>query len=93
MGGYGGIACLGRDGVRKAKAHLELKLAREVEDNMKGFLHKYAGSKREAKESVGPLPSEIGGPSDKGKVDVLDAFFASFFTGKAYPQTWQSLWE
>lgn len=31
-----------------------------MEDNRKGFLPKYVGSKREAKESVGPLLSEIG---------------------------------
>lgn len=60
MGECGDIACLCGDGVRKAKAHLELNLARQVEDNRKGFLHKYIGSKREAKESVGPCSVRMG---------------------------------
>jgi len=37
------IAC--RDATRKAKAHLELKLARDVKNSKKGFFS-YIGSKR-----------------------------------------------
>lgn len=58
--GYKDIGCAWRDGVRKAKAQLELKWARRVEDNRKGFLRKYIGSKRKAKENVGPLLSGLG---------------------------------
>jgi len=60
LGAYRDIGFLGRDGVRKAAAHLELKLANTVEDNRKGVLRKYTGSKREAKENVGTLLSETG---------------------------------
>ena len=34
---YKDIACMCSDGVRKAKTQLELKLAREVKGNKKGF--------------------------------------------------------
>lgn len=54
-----------RNGVRKAKAHLEFKVEKELEYNRKGFLHKYAGSKREAKENVSSLFSEIRDPGTK----------------------------
>lgn len=40
------------DGVRKAKAHLEFKLEKDLEHNRKAFLHWYTGNKREAKENV-----------------------------------------
>lgn len=43
----------------KPKLIWSLKLARQVKDNRKGFLHKCIGSKRETKESVGSLFSEI----------------------------------
>lgn len=66
--GYlGDIDYLCRDGVRKAKAHLKLKLGREAEDNRRGFLCKYTGSKRQAKERWGPLPSEIRDPVGREK--------------------------
>lgn len=48
-----------RDGVRKAKAQLEFKLEKDLEYNRKAFLHRYTGNKREAKESVDTLISEI----------------------------------
>lgn len=57
--GYRDIACACRGRIRKAKAHLELKLARGMEDSRKSFLHEYIGSKREAKESVGPFLSRV----------------------------------
>lgn len=43
----------------KPKLNWSLKLARQVEDNRKVFLHKCIDSEREAKESVGSLLSEI----------------------------------
>ena len=42
-----------RDAMRKAKAHLELKLARDVKNNKKGFFN-YISSKRKARDNVGP---------------------------------------
>ena len=43
-----------RDRIRKAKAQMELHLARDVKDNKKGF-YRYIGRRRRAKESVPPL--------------------------------------
>jgi len=48
-----------RDVTRKAKAHLELKLARDVKNNKKGFFN-YISSKRKAMDNVGPLLNEAG---------------------------------
>lgn len=67
-----------RDGVRKARAHLEFKLEKDLEYNRTAFLCRYTGNKEEAKENVELLFSEIGdlGTKERG---VLDAFFASVF--------------
>ena len=43
-----------RDVTRKAKAHLELYLAKEIKDNRKGFL-KYVSSKRKTRENVSDI--------------------------------------
>jgi len=43
--------------MKKIKAELELKRAREMKDNKKGFC-KYSESKRKAKEITGTLPSQ-----------------------------------
>ena len=48
-----------RDAMRKAKAHLELKLARDVKNNKKGFFN-YISSKRKTRDNVGPLLHEAG---------------------------------
>jgi len=48
-----------RHATRKVKAHLELKLARDVKDNKKGFFN-YISSKRKARDNVGPLLNEAG---------------------------------
>ena len=70
-----------RDGVRKAKAHLELNLARDVKGNKKGF---YISIKRKTRENVGPLLNGAGPTltEDTVKAEVLNAFFASVFSGK-----------
>ena len=47
-----------RDAMRKAKALLELNLAKEVYDNKKEFFLKYVNSKRKTRENVGPLLNE-----------------------------------
>ena len=71
-----------RDRIRKAKALVELNLARDVKDNKKGF-YRYIGRRRQAKESVPPLMKgnrELAF-SDIEKAEVLSECFASVFTG------------
>ncbi|GAB0208028.1 hypothetical protein GRJ2_003268500 [Grus japonensis] len=48
-----------RDQVRKAKALIELNLARDVKDNKKRF-YRYVSEKRRTRENVGPLRNETG---------------------------------
>jgi len=81
-----------RDATRKAKAHLELNLARDVKDNKKGFF-KYISSKWKTRDNVGSLLNEMGAlvTEDAEKAELLNAFFASVFTTKADPQESQAL--
>ncbi|PKU36831.1 rna-directed dna polymerase from mobile element jockey-like [Limosa lapponica baueri] len=73
-----------RDETRKAKASLELNVARSVKVNKKGFFN-YIGSKRTTRENVGLLLNEMGAmvTEDAEKVELLNAFFASAFTAQA----------
>jgi len=50
---YRDAAWLCRGGVRKIKVQMELNLARDAENNKKGF-YKYVNQKRKVKESVPP---------------------------------------
>lgn len=43
------------DGIKKAKAKMELNLTRDVKNSKKGFL-RYTGQKTQAKESRHPPP-------------------------------------
>ncbi|GAB0209468.1 mitochondrial enolase superfamily member 1 [Grus japonensis] len=81
-----------RDATRKAKAHLELNLARDVKDKKEGFF-KYISRKRTTRENVGPLLNEVGAlvTEDTEKEKLLNAAFASVFTAKAGPQESQAL--
>ncbi|CAM4377561.1 unnamed protein product [Caretta caretta] len=85
---YINIARACRNGIRKAKSHLELQLARDVKSNKKGFF-RYVVNKKKAKESVGPLLNEGGNlvTEDVEKANVFNAFFASVFTNKVSSQT------
>ncbi|XP_040400941.1 uncharacterized protein LOC121063970 [Cygnus olor] len=81
-----------RDATRKAKAHLELSLARDFKDNKKGFF-KYISRKRKTRGNVGPLLKEAGALVTKvtENAELLNAFFASVFTAKISPQESQTL--
>ncbi|GAB0186323.1 mitochondrial enolase superfamily member 1 [Grus japonensis] len=72
-----------RDQVRKAKALIEISLARDVKGNKKSF-YRYVSDKRRTRENVGPLRNETGDliTQDMEKAEVLNDFFASVFTGK-----------
>ncbi|GAB0204721.1 hypothetical protein GRJ2_002937700 [Grus japonensis] len=48
-----------RDQVRKAKALIEISLARDVKDNKKSF-YRYISDKRKMRENVSPLQKETG---------------------------------
>ncbi|GAB0209810.1 mitochondrial enolase superfamily member 1 [Grus japonensis] len=79
-----------RDQVRKAKALIELNLARDVKDNKKSF-YRYVSEKRRTRENVGPLQNETGDlvTQDMEKAEVLNDFFASVFTSKCLSHTAQ----
>ncbi|GAB0209965.1 mitochondrial enolase superfamily member 1 [Grus japonensis] len=79
-----------RDQVRKAKALTELNLARDVKNNKKSF-YAYVSDKRKMRENVGPLRNETDDlvTQDMEKAEVLNAFFASVFTGKSLSHTAQ----
>jgi len=80
-----------RDATRIAKAHLELKLARDVRNNKKSFLN-YISSKRKARDNVGRLLNEVGVLviEDAEKAELLNACFATVFSTKAGPQESQA---
>ncbi|GAB0178252.1 hypothetical protein GRJ2_000290500 [Grus japonensis] len=79
-----------RDRVRKAKALIEINLARDVKDNKKSF-YRYVSGKRRTRENMGPLQNETGDlvTQDMEKAEVLNDFFASVFTGKSLSHTAQ----
>ncbi|GAB0206762.1 mitochondrial enolase superfamily member 1 [Grus japonensis] len=79
-----------RDQVRKAKALIELNLARDVKDNKKSF-YRYVSEKRRMRENVGPFRNETGDlvTQDMEKAEVLNDFFASVFTSKCSSHTAQ----
>lgn len=72
--------------MRKAKAYLELYLARDFKDNKKGFF-KYINMKRKTRENGGTLLNGAGilMAADAQKVEILNAVFASVFTYKDQP--------
>ncbi|GAB0202834.1 hypothetical protein GRJ2_002749000 [Grus japonensis] len=80
-----------REQVRKAKALIEISLARDVKDNKKSFCRYVSGKRRRMRENVGPLQNETGDlvTQDMEKAEVLNDFFASVFTGKCLSHTAQ----
>ncbi|KFZ67368.1 hypothetical protein N338_13023, partial [Podiceps cristatus] len=83
---YRDTARLCRDGVRKAKAQLEMNLARNAKNNKKGF-YRYINQKRKVKERAPALMNENGElvSTDEEKAEVLNNIFASVFTGNCSP--------
>jgi len=81
-----------REATRRAKAHMDLNLARDVKDNKKGFF-KYISSNQKTRENVGPLLNKMGAlvTEDTEKAKLLNAFFASVFPAEAGPQASQPL--
>ncbi|KFV06959.1 hypothetical protein N340_13909, partial [Tauraco erythrolophus] len=81
---YRGIVRATRDQVKKAKALIELNLARNIKGNKKNF-YRYVSDKKKSRENVGPLRKETGALAtwDMEKAEVLNDFFASVFTGKS----------
>jgi len=69
-----------RDGVRRAKAWLELNLVRDAKNNKKGF-YRYVSQMKKVKESVPPLMNKTGKlvTMDEQKAEALN-FFALVFT-------------
>ncbi|KFV08099.1 hypothetical protein N340_03987, partial [Tauraco erythrolophus] len=87
---YRAIVQATRDQVRKAKALIEFNLARHIKGNKKSF-HRYVSAKKRSRENIGPLRKETGdlATRDTEKAEVLNDFFASFFTGKSSSSTAQ----
>ncbi|GAB0209623.1 mitochondrial enolase superfamily member 1 [Grus japonensis] len=79
-----------RDQVRKAKALIELNLARDVKGSRKSF-YMYISDKRKMRENVRILQNNAGDlvTWDMEKPEVLDEIFASVFTGKCSSHTAQ----
>ncbi|KFQ40129.1 hypothetical protein N332_13281, partial [Mesitornis unicolor] len=78
---YKDVAQTARDHVRKARAQVELNLAKNIKGNMKTF-YRYISDKRKAREDVSPFWKENGElvTRDMEKAEVLNDFFVSLFT-------------
>ncbi|GAB0179685.1 mitochondrial enolase superfamily member 1 [Grus japonensis] len=80
----------GKHQIRKAKALIELNLARDVKGNKKSF-YRYVSDKRKTAENVSSLRKKRGDlvTQDMEKAEALNDFFASVFTGECLSHTAQ----
>jgi len=62
---YRDSAQLCRDGVRKAKAQLELNITTDAKNNKKDF-YRYVSQKRKVKESISPADEQDWQPGNNG---------------------------
>lgn len=80
-----------RNLIRKARAHLQLNLVRDVKDNKKGFF-KWISNKRKTKENMGPLQNEAGtlATGDEGN---LQKYWRTSLLQSSLPRSaWRNLW-
>lgn len=70
---------------KKAKAHINLKLPKEIKGN-KGDFSKFLKGKRKGKTNVNPLLIGAGSLKTRDKAEVSTAFFDSVFSGKSCSQ-------
>ncbi|KAJ7410616.1 hypothetical protein BTVI_53109 [Pitangus sulphuratus] len=84
---YREVVRVSKNEMRKAKAHLDLNLAKDVKDNKKGFF-KYISNKRKSKDNVSPLLNggETPVTEDAEKSELLNTTFALVCTDKTSPQ-------
>jgi len=84
--GYRDTARLCSNGVRNAKAQLELSLARDAKNNKKCF-YRCVSQKRKIKESVPPSMSNTGKfiTMDKEKAEYLTAFLSQSSLATSLP--------
>lgn len=77
---YKDIVWSWRDGVREAKAHLDLNLLKDVKTNKIGF-YGYSSSKRKTRENENQLLKEEGNQleHDMEKAEIINVFFTSAF--------------
>ncbi|KFV03752.1 hypothetical protein N340_10407, partial [Tauraco erythrolophus] len=81
---YRAIVRATREQVRKAKALIELNLARDIKGNKKN-LYRYVSDKKRSRENLGHLQKQKGdlATQDMEKAEVLNDFFVSVFTAKS----------
>ena len=79
-----------RDAVRKTKAQLKLKLARDVKNYKEGFF-RYVNNKQKQKESISPLLNRRSESvtNNAEKAEVLNTLFISVFDGTICPTPWE----